>query len=487
MKKILGLVIMLLVIWAAGLLYAGHKTEKLISQYVNQTNKVYQQTGIKIELELRQFDSNLFGAKAQYAVKIDIHDIKDQLELNLELDEDDMTALEDAFKTPFIINQDIQYGPVFFDEGLEFAMAKTSLQSTFSNFVKGILEFKQGNEKQLGALISNIKQVLEKEVVLEFNIVLPLFSNKIKTTGFISEIRINNKGDLLVIDKMTFDSATNSQNILTGQSNVNIPNITFKAKDGTSMSIKGISEAINNSFDGFGKVKYDIQKLDVKSPKEGNTSLSISAFIEINKNKAPNLSDIKASVKLEVFKYPKQVKIMPYDLPRVIQLSWSLNGINYKEFIEIFRKLKNLSSAKGSAKTVEPSVYFLDNLDRFLVKNVSNFNFNGDITTTKQPKIHNTLDLTVTYDFGKGEVKKLLKMDDTEAGEFAKDKVSANLKIKVNTDTLKEFQPMLAMPISQGILEEKHNFYQTNANYQKGKLMVNGKDMSAILQQLKPK
>ncbi|VVM21895.1 hypothetical protein BSPWISOXPB_379 [uncultured Gammaproteobacteria bacterium] len=31
---------------------------------------------------------------------------------------------------------------------------------------------------------------------------------------------------------------------------------------------------------------------------------------------------------------------------------------------------------------------------------------------------------------------------------------------------------------------EKNGFYQTSANYQNKKLMVNGKDMSAIVQQL---
>jgi hypothetical protein len=38
--------------------------------------------------------------------------------------------------------------------------------------------------------------------------------------------------------------------------------------------------------------------------------------------------------------------------------------------------------------------------------------------------------------------------------------------------------------IQQGMVIEKNGFYQTSANYQNKKLMVNGKDMSAIVQQL---
>lgn len=505
MKKILGVVIALLVIWMAGLLYAGHQTEKLISQYVDKINQIYQQaySGAEFELKLKKFDSNFFNAKAQYAIKIDIPGLEDKL--NFGLDEGDIVALKNAFKTPFIINQDIQYGPVFFDKGLEFAMAKISFQSTLSNFVKAIAEKilphfeseQQENEKQLGVLISNIKQVLEKEVILDFNSVLPFFSNKIKTTGVISEIRINDKSNLLVFDKMTFDSVSNLQDF-TGQSNFNIPNITFKNKNGQT-SMKGLSVTNNineviDAFNIFSDTKFSIQKLDIYSPKDGDISLSTSILIKISKNKVPNLNNTKASVKLEVLKYPKQGKIMPYDLPRVMQLSLSLNGVNSKEFAEIFDKLENFSPTKGGAKKIEFPVDFLNdiasNLDSAFVKNVSNLNFNADITTTKQPKIHNVLNFNVVYDFDKGDIKKLLTMvskNSTEASKFAKDKVNANLKIKVNADMLKQFKPMLVTPINQGILEEKHGFYQTNVNYKEGKLIVNGKDMSAILQQLKSK
>jgi hypothetical protein len=51
-------------IHCGSLLYAGHQTEKLISQYVNQINQFYQQSYPGVELELKKFDSNFFDAKA---------------------------------------------------------------------------------------------------------------------------------------------------------------------------------------------------------------------------------------------------------------------------------------------------------------------------------------------------------------------------------------------------------------------------------------
>jgi uncharacterized protein YdgA (DUF945 family) len=58
------------------------------------------------------------------------------------------------------------------------------------------------------------------------------------------------------------------------------------------------------------------------------------------------------------------------------------------------------------------------------------------------------------------------------------------LKAKVSAKILEIFKPMLQAQIQQGMVIEKNGFYQTSANYQNKKLMVNGKDMSAIVQQL---
>jgi hypothetical protein len=71
-----------------------------------------------------------------------------------------------------------------------------------------------------------------------------------------------------------------------------------------------------------------------------------------------------------------------------------------------------------------------------------------------------------------------------KAGEFVKDKIIVNLKAKVSAKVLEKFKPMLQTQIQQGIVIEKNGFYQTSVNYQNKKLMVNGKDMIAIMQQL---
>jgi hypothetical protein len=79
------------------------------------------------------------------------------------------------------------------------------------------------------------------------------------------------------------------------------------------------------------------------------------------------------------------------------------------------------------------------------------------------------------YDFDKGDLLAMINNGDLKkAGEFIKDKIIVNLKAKVSAKILEIFKPMLQAQIQQGMVIEKNGFYQTSANYQNKKLMVNG-------------
>lgn len=504
MKKILGFVVVaLLIVWVASLLYVGHQTEKMISQYVNQINQVYQQTYPGVELELRKFDSNFFDAKAQYAIKVDIR----KLMLNFGLDKNNLVALENIFKNPFIVDQDIQYGPVFFDDGLKFAMAKISFQSTLNNFVKAIAEEflprfeadQQKNKEQLDIFISNLNQALEKKVVINFESFLPLFSNEIHTNGTIGEISFNEKGTLFTIGKMTFNDVVNMQK-LTKHSNLNIPNIIFKHRDGQIFEVQklSISADINefiDTFNYFGDIKFDAQKVNFNLPTGEDVSFAAAFNFKSSKNnKISNLYNSEINIIVKMLKLPKQAEAAPFDLPETVSVSWALNGINNAEFTNTIQKLQHYISTIGAdnAKLTKIPTYLINDiangLDKSFVKQATNFNIDFDITTFKQQKINNTLSFQLIYDFDKGDMVQLLTMINNDnlkkASEFIKNKIIINLQVKVNTKLLEKFKPILQTQIQQGIVTEKYGFYQTNANYQNKKLMINGKDMSAILQQL---
>jgi hypothetical protein len=495
MKKILISIILLLVAWAASLLYAGHHTEKLLTQYTSRMNQEYQKLDLGIRLELTKFDSNFFNAKTQYAVKVDVYKLMRALDAGLN-NEDNSAKLKNVFKEPFIfiINQNVQYGPIFFDDGLEFAMAKINYQSTLSDFIKTIstkvLPLMQQKNKKLDVLTSTINQALRKKVAINFDSTLSFFSDIVHTEGVIDEININER---VIISKTIFDDMTNIKN-LTGYGKFNISNITIKDKNRQSaVEMQDLSISYNRNefidfFNSLGDFKFDIQKIGFNSPM-GKVSLAITADVKSKRNnKMPDLSDNKFSMRVEALEYPEQTKLIPFDLPKIVSVSWSLNGFNNTELNTIFRKLNQYSDIVDAGNKVPEGLIneIASSFDKAFIKQISNFGFNIDITTIQQPKIHNTLNLDVVHNFHKGDMKQLLTMINQDGysqkiSELMQDAVIANLKVKVNAKLLAIFEEKLQLLTQQGAITKDLGFYQTDVNYKNRKLTVNGKNISAAV------
>ena len=473
MKKILSLILALLVVWVVGLLYAGHKTEELLAQYIDKTNKSYQNY-LNIKLK---FESNFFSAKAKYTVKVDLQKSLETLNLS----KDDFAQFEntfkDLFKDPFVINQNIQYGPILFGgNNMEFGMTRISYHSTLNDFIS-VAAKGQLSTEAMKALISNLNKILEKEVTFDFASVVPFFSNKIHSSGSISEIRIKADKVSLTISEMIFDS-TNESEIFFNNGRFNVSNITLKGqKEVINMQNLSFSYNFDKAVEKdvyFGNAEFDIQNLGFGDLAGEDSNLTINLAIGLNQNKKPGLADLKFGLKFEALKYSEKVKVASPDLPKKLQFFWSLNKVNTVEFLTFLTKdAKNINDA-------------IDNLSKIFVKKVSDLNLNVDITTIKQPKIHNTLDFNVVYNFDKSDVKKLLMANDLlEVEQLIKDRLIANLKLKVNTKILKSLEPKLESLVKNKVIIKEHDFYQTDINYQKKKLMVNDIDMTVILQQLK--
>jgi hypothetical protein len=494
MKKILSLVLILLIVWIVSLLYAAHQTEKLITQYIVKTNEFYRQNYLGIELELTKFESNFFDANAQYTIKINSKELSKVLNLN----KDEFVKFETVVKDPFIVNQNIQYGPILFGgDNVEFGMAKISYHSTLNNLIRAVIPYisseEQLNTKKLNGIISDLSQVLEKEVTLNFTSVLSFFSNEIYSSGSISDIRINKNGISLMVEEMTFDSVNSVQNPLLN-SRLNVPNIVFKSKEGEIINIQNL--LIFHNFDKatdelnyLGNTKFGIQNLSFQFSADEKINLAVNSVMDLSQGKEPNLVNAKFGAKLEILKYLKKAELTPFDLPKILQFSLSLNGFNQAEFATIFYKIRDCVATTDIEKT-NPLVCLksnIDNIEKIFVKQVSNLNFNVDVTTIRQPKIHNTGNINVVYNFDKGDIKQLLTIINdhpAEVGKFVRGKFIANLKVKANPEILKDSEPALKMLMQKNLIVKKSGLYQADISYQKEKFTADGKDVTAIFQQL---
>jgi hypothetical protein len=58
------------------------------------------------------------------------------------------------------------------------------------------------------------------------------------------------------------------------------------------------------------------------------------------------------------------------------------------------------------------------------------------------------------------------------------------LKVKANPEILKDSEPALKMLMQKNLIVKKSGLYQADISYQKEKFTADGKDVTAIFQQL---
>jgi hypothetical protein len=126
MKKILGGILLIIVLWATTTAVIGIKTEKEIEKIVEKTNKIYAEQGIKINLE--KYQNSFFSAVA--TVKIDMLDSELKKSISKEY------GLLFPIKTEY----QIEHGPLFFKNGIALGLSRIyqdmEVSSLFNQEVK---------------------------------------------------------------------------------------------------------------------------------------------------------------------------------------------------------------------------------------------------------------------------------------------------------------------------------------------------------------
>jgi hypothetical protein len=84
------------------------------------------------------------------------------------------------------------------------------------------------------------------------------------------------------------------------------------------------------------------------------------------------LVNAKFGAKLEILKYLKKAELTPFDLPKILQFSLSLNGFNQAEFATIFYKIRDCVATTDIEKT-NPLVCLKSNIDNIEKIFVTNF------------------------------------------------------------------------------------------------------------------
>jgi uridine phosphorylase len=499
MKKFFYALTLVIVAWLATLLYANNKTQTILTNSVAHTNAIYQQKDLGVSLKIEDFDYQIFGATVQYKLFIDIEKIMMNGSYgSLDFNSTNLKGFKDFFEKPFEITQKIQYGPVFFNEGFELGMAKTTFRATLNElledyFVKKMLKRLDKKEdiavlkRATSEMQAGFKKFLKEEVLIEYSLLIPFFSGESVIKGRISKIHFSEGEKELIVAPIQLYGVSNVSDF-TGRLAINIPSLSFTEKGVKMFDLEDVAMnyQINEYFKGayFGDFSFDIKKIESTLPGGDSASFSINMIGNTTKHKTPGFSSGDFSLTLTALKYPDQ-PIVPIqvDLPKMVNFSMSINAINESAIVNSQREFYKYVAKISQGATLDK---LIQSLEKIALAAETNLKVGVEFTTMSKPNITNSIDLKLVYNLLKGDLKKLYQLStqpnaQQKMARFAKDKGDLFFNLKVDAQILAFVEPFLQLPINMGVIVKKDGFYQSKVAYQNAKLLVNDRDLTPFL------
>lgn len=449
MKK---LFLLLLVGWTLSTFLIGEKTQSVIKDYIEQSDKQSREL-YDVSVKLVSYNKSFLSASAE--IEIDIID---------PLIRKDVTEF---VKLPIKSNLTIKHGPVFFKDNLGIGLANISDTINLSDFIsdKYKYEFSKYVDDDI-EIVSNTK--------IKFN---GDFSNKAE----IRNIEINNNDLNLKVSPITM---TVSGNLDVGfnsyKSSMLIEDVTLNTPD-NYFNIKGFKfdSNIDELFGGFyplGVGQFEMEEVTLRTSETNipPISLSVKANSKAHRNN-DRLFD-KSEINLVILNSNKLGFSMPIDS---INMVGSFSGI-LEEDLESLWGLISISSTMSEDQMLNR---FGEWLNVFLSR--SDLDYGVKITTNKNKKNTGSMDFKLSYigqkHTGESIDQTFLNFQTNPLGLF-----DAELHLLVNKDWLNTLDPVtldstntiISSLIAQGMITESETGYSISASYKNQMPVVNGKNFS---------
>jgi hypothetical protein len=520
-KKSITLIASLILIWFIFIYYAHTTTEEKLHTYTAKINNMYEEMDLGITLAVTGYQSHFFSATAQHSITIHPQTLLKNMNPYFAILTEigiDKTEIYAMFEQPFTITQQITYGPIFLDNGLEFGRAKSTYKATLTDTITKVIHkinnhidenssLKISNEN-IAKLQSTIDTLLTKEVNIEYSSILALFSNDNTIVAKISEISINTEVKKeagvkkLLIKPITLRS-TYSLDDFTGDLHIHIPLISATDNNIEKLHIKDltlnydINEFIN-SFEYFGNIDMNAEKIKIYlSKQQGSIAFNGGLAITIEKGIAQHFTNVTLNTSVDILQYPNNTP--PFDMPKNIEFTIDMLEFNLAELYKTMQAFENYMSSElfdtsginDNART--PKEFFNQEIKprihTIISKDNTQFSVGLHIITQQLSTITNTIRMHTKYVLDNDNLNTLLDLIITQKDKQAllalfKKAIEVEIEIKIAKQLATGFKDILTMPQKMHLIIEDKNMLVSNITYKQGKIFINGKDNEMINQQL---
>ena len=479
MKKILTIIISTVALWAISTFIISNQTENELENYVNKSNKIYNNSGLSLKL----LDYNKSFLSSTALLEIDI------------IDPEIIKILEKDFNFPLKMNYNIEHGPLFFKNGFGIGLAKIEhdilLTSIFKKEVK-----------------KDLLELFKKDINFHSNMIVS-FNKKMNYSIISDSLQFEKDSNKFLMTPIRIKGVSNLDNFQ-GTALLTMKNLLVN-KEGTINKFEindlaldvNIKELLDNTL-FFGDIELSIKNLifiDEKNPKLEKINLGFNAKIVSEKvNDTMMNNTFNGEINLENTVLPDELKNL-----KNLYLTMNLENLGIQGMLELQKSIQKMQKAQNklllnmqTKSDEEMSLSLQDfsdlqkniltniisSMNTLLIKDKTNITYGLDIETrdNQKTKIMTQVEYTGDIDF-KGSIEELAKK--------AQAKILTLLALNINIDLSKEhfklvpnanmLQPQIDMAVMQGFVKENNSSYILNGYYKNKELIVNDNNLTSMI------
>ena len=481
-KKILGSVAVAGLVWAGATAYIGSNTEGYLNSYIENTNKIYANNGMK--MSLLSFEKGFIESEAKISV--------DFIDPNMKKE------LGQFLKLPMVMDYEIENGPLLFKDGVAFGASKI-------NSTVNVKEFLVDKE--------SLKAFVKEDIVLNTSMLVD-FTNHVTYSGDSNKIVTNIDDDIFTIAPLKLKGKMDLETFV-GTLKMKSDSITGLLANGGKTKVEDLTldaDMTKLFANGFylGNFLLTANNINIDNPaipqKISNAQFKMVMNLEQNSKLATGeaLVNMNFGMNLKM----GDTKLAPeYDFLKEFALDYGLDGIKLEALMAFQESMKEVQQQQqailtklSSVKTAEEQMKVLEELQviqknlqdkmgrllaDFLVKDQTTFKLKSVLVDSSNKKSNAMLNVRYV---GDEVLPKTVKEIEAKFKKELLNWLTFNVNLKLEKSLVqklpKPLQQQLSMAIMTGMLQDNNSSYRFDANYVPKKLMVNGEDKSEMLQLL---
>ena len=478
-KRVVFSVVALGALWMGTTAYISSNTKDYIEQYVQKTNSLYSQYGLKASLV--SFEKGFFSSKAKIGMEF--------------IDPSMKKELSKIFAQPMETEYSIENGPVFFKNGFGTGAIRTKSSINLNHYLVKSKE---------------IKEVIKEDIVIDSTMTVG-FDKEAKFSAISNAITIEAPTDKVIISPLKINGTINMETFV-GQFKMLIDSldIEFKNKNGAShlkniVFDGAITKFFNNGF-YLGDFDFRVKQVDMQNDilpfSLKNAQVGMKMKIDENPDKTINMNLI-FDANVGDSNIPKE-----YDILKSLTFSYGLKGASLDGLLafqdytkEIQSKQQSLLLKLQTTKELEAQMAVMKEFQAFQMDMQKEM---GRLAIGLIHEDKTSLHLGASIEDKKNKMSKL----QTKVAYVGKEPLPIDIKelgIKVKQEflnfvafdgkiTLQEslldalpkdlkmmIMPQLQMAVQTKMVKQENGVYSFDASYVPKKLMVNGVDKSEML------